>query len=134
MKKAFVLIGIVVFAISCSDSGSDSTKPTSENATETEVEEVAEEKGTDLEAGKSAYIACAACHGQKAEGMKALNAPALANQEVYYLKQQINNGFQRLLRKGKVFIGVVKFHCFSKILFAKMQIHQLSSYSSINFT
>ena len=41
--------------------------------------------------GKSLYMTCGTCHGQKAEGMQALGAPALANQEPYYLKQQLNN-------------------------------------------
>ncbi len=41
--------------------------------------------------GKSLYITCATCHGQKAEGMLALGAPALADQEPYYLKQQLQN-------------------------------------------
>ena len=36
-------------------------------------------------------MTCATCHGQKAEGMLALGAPALADQEPYYLKQQLNN-------------------------------------------
>ena len=41
--------------------------------------------------GKALYMTCATCHGQKAEGMLALGAPALADQEPYYLKQQLNN-------------------------------------------
>jgi len=41
--------------------------------------------------GKSLYMTCATCHGQKAEGMLALGAPALANQEPYYLKNQLQN-------------------------------------------
>lgn len=41
--------------------------------------------------GKAIYMTCATCHGQNAEGMQALGAPALANQEPYYLKQQLQN-------------------------------------------
>ena len=41
--------------------------------------------------GKSLYTTCATCHGQKAEGMQALGAPALADQEPYYLKNQLQN-------------------------------------------
>lgn len=41
--------------------------------------------------GKSLYVTCATCHGQQAEGMKAMNAPALAHQEAWYLEQQLNN-------------------------------------------
>ncbi len=36
-------------------------------------------------------MTCAVCHGQNAEGMVTLNAPALADQEPYYLTQQLNN-------------------------------------------
>ncbi|MCF8256115.1 MAG: c-type cytochrome [Flavobacteriales bacterium] len=41
--------------------------------------------------GKGLYPTCAACHGQNAEGMKAMNAPALAHQEPWYLERQLNN-------------------------------------------
>jgi cytochrome c oxidase subunit 2 len=41
--------------------------------------------------GKVLYMTCATCHGQKADGIQALGAPALANQEPYYLVQQLNN-------------------------------------------
>lgn len=41
--------------------------------------------------GKSLYMTCATCHGQNAEGMQALGAPALADQEPYYLKNQLQN-------------------------------------------
>jgi len=43
----------------------------------------------DLAAGKTAYMVCAACHGQSGEGVKALNAPRLAGQESWYLVRQI---------------------------------------------
>ncbi|MCB9185740.1 MAG: c-type cytochrome [Flavobacteriales bacterium] len=45
----------------------------------------------DATRGKSLYATCATCHGQQAEGMKALGAPALADQEPYYLKNQLQN-------------------------------------------
>jgi cytochrome c oxidase subunit 2 len=41
--------------------------------------------------GKSLYMTCATCHGLNAEGMQALGAPALADQEPYYLKNQLQN-------------------------------------------
>lgn len=41
--------------------------------------------------GKSLYPTCATCHGQNAEGMKAMNAPGLAHQEPWYLERQLNN-------------------------------------------
>jgi cytochrome c oxidase subunit 2 len=41
--------------------------------------------------GSAQYTVCAACHGQKGEGMQALNAPKLAGQSAWYLKRQLQN-------------------------------------------
>jgi len=41
--------------------------------------------------GKALYITCAACHGQKGEGNKALNAPRLLDQQDWYMIRQIQN-------------------------------------------
>lgn len=94
MKLQYLFIGLATITISCSSPAPKEGGggiPDANATTKAEPKaEVADIVG-DAEAGKSAYMTCAACHGQKAEGMKALNAPALANQEVYYLKQQINN-------------------------------------------
>jgi cytochrome c oxidase subunit 2 len=45
----------------------------------------------DVEAGKVSFAACAACHGQQAEGNLALNAPKLAGLDAWYLKRQLQN-------------------------------------------
>jgi cytochrome c oxidase subunit 2 len=37
------------------------------------------------------YTTCVACHGAKGEGNKALNAPAIASQEAWYVARQLNN-------------------------------------------
>lgn len=68
--------------------GNQSEKSTEEKPAATE--EKTEELG-DATKGKSLYTTCAVCHGQKAEGMASLNAPALSGQEPYYLKMQLNN-------------------------------------------
>lgn len=39
--------------------------------------------------GQANYAVCAACHGANGEGNEALNAPRLAGQEDWYLRQQI---------------------------------------------
>jgi cytochrome c oxidase subunit 2 len=39
--------------------------------------------------GAAQYAVCAACHGQKAEGLQAMNAPKLAGQSGWYLSRQI---------------------------------------------
>lgn len=43
------------------------------------------------DAGKKGYAICAACHGAKGEGNKALNAPRMTGQYDWYLVRQINN-------------------------------------------
>ena len=40
-------------------------------------------------AGKAAYMICSTCHGAEGEGNVALNAPALAGQQDWYLKRQL---------------------------------------------
>jgi cytochrome c oxidase subunit 2 len=45
----------------------------------------------DIAAGKNAYMVCAACHGQKAEGNESLAGPRLAGQNDWYLVRQIHN-------------------------------------------
>ncbi len=41
--------------------------------------------------GKELFIFCMACHGQNAEGVPALNAPANAGQDLWYMVRQMNN-------------------------------------------
>jgi len=45
----------------------------------------------DVERGKQLYAVCGACHGQNAEGMSALNAPANAGQDPWYMTRQLKN-------------------------------------------
>ena len=45
----------------------------------------------DSSSGKTLYQPCAACHGQRAEGNRALKAPRLAGQSDWYLVRQIEN-------------------------------------------
>jgi cytochrome c oxidase subunit 2 len=45
----------------------------------------------DPERGKAFYATCGACHGASGEGMEALNAPALAGQEDWYVIRQLQN-------------------------------------------
>ncbi len=39
----------------------------------------------DAAAGKTAYATCGACHGMNGEGNKAMNAPKLAGQDIWYI-------------------------------------------------
>ena len=79
------LLAVIFLALGC---GSTPTETTDKKAATSES--TSEVLGNSVK-GKSLYTTCATCHGQKAEGMKALGAPALADQEPYYLKQQLNN-------------------------------------------
>lgn len=45
----------------------------------------------DVEAGKSAYVICQACHGSAGEGNKTLNAPRLAGLQDWYVTRQLKN-------------------------------------------
>lgn len=45
----------------------------------------------DAAKGKTLFATCAACHGQKAEGMKALNGPKLSGASDWYLVSQLQN-------------------------------------------
>ena len=45
----------------------------------------------DIEKGKVLYNICTACHGPNAEGNPALNAPANAGQDPWYLTRQLKN-------------------------------------------
>lgn len=53
----------------------------------------------DIANGKARYIVCAACHGLQGEGNAFVNAPRLAGQAGWYLKQQVKN-FRQGLRGG----------------------------------
>ena len=52
-------------------------------------EPVASTVSGDVEAGKAAYMVCAACHGDKAQGNEAMAGPRLAGQNDWYLVNQI---------------------------------------------
>ena len=45
----------------------------------------------DVNKGKALYALCAACHGPNGEGTAALNAPANAGQDPWYMTRQLNN-------------------------------------------
>lgn len=85
-KFNYTFILLVSILISSCGNSSEETK----KAPPGTVEKSAEATGNAAK-GKSLYMTCATCHGQNAEGMKALGAPALADQEPYYLHQQLQN-------------------------------------------
>jgi cytochrome c oxidase subunit 2 len=45
----------------------------------------------DIARGQTLFAVCTTCHGDRAEGMQEMNAPALAGREEWYLKRQMQN-------------------------------------------
>ena len=45
----------------------------------------------DIQRGKTLYAICSACHGANGEGNAALNAPANAGQDPWYMTRQLKN-------------------------------------------
>ena len=54
----------------------------------------------DVEAGKTLFTACAACHGENAEGNKVFNAPRLNHLEPVYIEAQLDK-FRSGIRGGE---------------------------------
>lgn len=83
MKLHMVLVlGFALAATGCAEKEQAVSKPASEAATAA-PEVVAQTRG------KKLYGACVACHGPNAEGILALNSPALAGQSETYLIRQL---------------------------------------------
>ncbi|HEX5789187.1 MAG TPA: c-type cytochrome [Woeseiaceae bacterium] len=59
--------------------------------------ELAARPAGDPTVGAAQYAVCAACHGQQGEGLEAMNAPKLAGQDAWYLREEIR-AFQQGLR------------------------------------
>ncbi|CAA6679712.1 MULTISPECIES: c-type cytochrome [unclassified Lentimonas] len=57
---------------------------------EAEMHAAAGETEEIASAGKAAYMICSSCHGPDGAGIQAMNAPAIAGQEDWYLKRQIH--------------------------------------------
>lgn len=58
----------------------------------TDAQNTGNTAAADIAQGKAVYTGrCASCHGQQAEGMKAMGAPAIAGQEAWYLTRQLRH-------------------------------------------
>lgn len=89
MRITFISLGILLAVATFSGCG-NKTEETKKATPPGTVEPTAESTGNAAK-GKSLYMTCTTCHGQQAEGMRTLGAPALADQEPYYLHQQLQN-------------------------------------------
>lgn len=85
---------LIVVALMISSCGNEPNQPapgTSKVVQEKSESATATNVTGDAEKGKAKYATCASCHGAKGEGLQALMAPALAGQEPYYLRNQLEN-------------------------------------------
>ena len=81
-----MVLGFVLVAAGCTEK----EQPVSEPADEAPVTVAKAEVNADEHAaGKKLYTPCVACHGANAEGIVALNSPALAGQSQSYLMRQL---------------------------------------------
>ncbi len=87
IHPSYLFIAAALLMIGCGNSA-EQKQPEKEAVV---AETPKAEPAGNADAGKALYATCAACHGQNAEGMTNLNAPALAGQETYYVRQQLNN-------------------------------------------
>jgi len=84
----------------------------------------------DAAAGKQAYVTCIACHGQNGEGNKALNSPAIAGQENWYIIQQINNFKQGIRGSDPKDIYGMQMKPMAMILTTDKQVADVAAYVS----
>ena len=84
----------------------------------------------DINGGESAYAVCASCHGAKAEGIAALNAPRLSHQHDWYIARQIRN-FKQGIRgtHAKDFYGS-QMRSMASVLSSDQKINDVAAYIS----
>jgi cytochrome c oxidase subunit 2 len=80
------------------------------------------------ERGYSYYVTCAACHGKNGEGKFGVNAPRLAGQHDWYLKQQIQNFKGGIRGKHKDDLYGVQMALMSRILQNEQAINDVVAY------
>lgn len=89
MKSQILIPSLAVVVLTLFGCG-DTPEKKAETKPEATAEKPAEPTGNATK-GKALFATCVTCHGQNGEGMKAMGAPALAGQEAYYLKEQLQN-------------------------------------------
>ncbi|MCH2174391.1 MAG: cytochrome c [Lentisphaeria bacterium] len=77
----------------------------------------------------ASYATCAACHGQNAEGMKPMNAPALAGQSDWYISTQLHHFKKGIRGKAPGDITGMQMQGMS-VMLTDEQIKELSGYLS----
>jgi cytochrome c oxidase subunit 2 len=92
MRSVLVLI-VVICILSC-------TSNRNNNLVSAEKAESSAAVEADLQHGKVIFNTCIPCHGDKAQGILAQHAPAIVNQESWYLETQLLH-FQQGIRGGE---------------------------------
>lgn len=82
----------------------------------------------DIDRGHSYYVTCASCHGDKGEGKFGVNAPRLAGQHDWYLKQQIKHFKDGIRGKHKDDLYGVQMTLMSRILQNEQAIDDVVAY------
>lgn len=80
--------------------------------------------------GKKLFQPCAACHGEKGEGNKSLNAPRLARQHDWYIVRQIQNFKAGLRGTHNKDIYGAQMRLMAQLLATDEQINDLAAYVS----
>ena len=82
-----LLAGLLILPLKSFFTGSGAGHADAESE---EVHAAAGDADAVASAGKAAYMLCSSCHGPDGAGNMAMNSPAIAGQEDWYLKRQIN--------------------------------------------
>ena len=89
MRQMIKWIYVGLILLGCSSGETKNEKAVVAEIKKEAPKEVAVETTVDLVKGKSLFMTCIACHGEKAQGNKSLGAPTLVNQENWYLERQL---------------------------------------------
>ncbi len=86
MRYWLILLVYMTLIQSCGNSDKKELKEEVSSAQEVQI--LPEPENMD---GEALFSTCKVCHGENGEGNKSLNAPALVNQEAWYIERQLNN-------------------------------------------
>lgn len=80
--------------------------------------------------GQQLYAVCSTCHGQNAEGLQEMNAPALAGREEWYLARQIENFRSGVRGVNPADVFGLQMAPMAKVLADKQAIEDVAAYLS----
>lgn len=83
-----------------------------------------------VKSGEKAYMPCAACHGEKGEGNKSLNAPRLSKQHDWYTVRQLKNFKQGIRGSHPKDIYGAQMQSMSQLLTTDEAVNDVAAYLS----